>query len=118
MNSCMDAFEQGNLAVLRECFDPEIVFYTPHGEFVGRDNVLSYLQERYFRFVPELKYCMNLHNVRVFGNALWYSYDYSIDTPKDHLTGLGFAMCHRNGQRWQMLNLHNSLAQNLATKTQ
>ena len=75
----------------------------------------SYLQQRYFRFVPELKYHMNLHDVRMFGNALWYSYEYSIDTPGDHLTGHGFAMCHRNGERWQMLNMHNSMAQNVAT---
>jgi hypothetical protein len=117
MHGCMGAFEQGNVPVLRECFDPEIVFYTPHGEFVGREKVLEYLQERYFQFVPELRYCMTLHDVRIFGNALWYSYDYSIDTPKDHLSGHGFAMCHRNGQRWQMLNMHNAFVENTATNS-
>jgi hypothetical protein len=110
MHPCVDAFQQGNEAVLAECFDPEIVFYTPDGEFVGRDKVLAYLRERYFRYAPELCYRMKPHEVQAFGDALWYSYDYSIETPKQTLSGHGFAMCRRNAKRWRMLNLHNSLA--------
>jgi Domain of unknown function (DUF4440)/Aspartyl protease len=109
MHTCMDAFEQGKAAEFGECLDPEVVFYTPSGEFVGRDRVLGYLRERYFRYAPHLRYRTNLHEVQAFGNALWYSYDYSIDTPKEHLDGHGFAMCRRSGTRWRMLNLHNSL---------
>ena len=109
MHSCTSAFEQGKAAEFEECLDPEIVFYTPHGEFLGRQQVLGYLRERYFRYAPDLRYRMKLHEMQVFGNALWYSYDYSIDTPKEHLDGHGFAMCRRSGTRWRMLNLHNSL---------
>ncbi len=29
MHHCSDAFEQGNAAVLADCFDPDIVLYTP-----------------------------------------------------------------------------------------
>ena len=109
MHACTSAFEHGKAAEFKECLDPEIVFYTPHGEFVGREQVLGYLRERYFRYAPDLRYRMNVHEMQVFGNAFWYSYDYSIDTPKEHLDGHGFAMCRRSGTRWRMLNLHNSL---------
>jgi hypothetical protein len=109
MHTCKTAFEQGKAAEFGECLDPEIVFYTPHGEFVGREQVLKYLRECYFRYAPNLRYRMNLHEVQAFGNALWYSYDYSIDTPKEHFDGHGFAMCRRYGAGWRMLNLHNSL---------
>jgi hypothetical protein len=111
MHACMNAFEQGRAVEFGECLEPEIVFYTSHGEFVGREQVLEYLRERYFRYAPDLHYRMNLHEVQAFGNALWYSYDYSIDTPKEHLDGHGFAMCRRSGTRWRMLNLHNSLVE-------
>ena len=111
MHQCVDAFQQGNAAVLAECFDPEIVFYTPDGEFVGRDRVVAYLQQRYFQYAPDLCYKMKPHEVQAFGDALWYSYDYSIETPKETLSGHGFAMCRRSGKRWRMLNLHNSLAE-------
>jgi len=35
MHHCMTAFEAGKVAELQDCFDPEIVFYTPQGVIVG-----------------------------------------------------------------------------------
>src|SRR6266850_338422 len=108
MHHCMTAFEAGNVAELRDCFDPEIVFYTSQGEFRGRKQVMEYLQEHYLKFAPDLHYKMNLHDVKMFGDALWYSYDYSIDSPKEHISGHGMSMCRRDNGRWLILNLHNS----------
>jgi len=114
MGYCVTAFNEGKAAEFEDCLEPEIVMYTAHGEFVGRKKVLEYLRERYFKYAPDLSYKMKMHEVQVFGNALWYSYDYSIDTPKEHLAGHGFAMCRKNGTRWRMLNMHNSLAERAA----
>ncbi len=108
MQSCVTAFNEGKAAEFEECLEPETVMYTPDGEFVGRKKVLEYLRERYFKYAPDLCYKMKMHEVQAFGNALWYSYDYSIDTPKEHLAGHGFAMCRKSGTRWRMLNMHNS----------
>ena len=108
MHHCMTAFEAGNAGELRDCFDPEIVFYTPQGEFHGRKQVMEYLEERYLKFAPDLHYKMNLHDVKMFGDALWYSYDYSIDSPKEHIAGHGMSMCRRDNGHWLILNLHNS----------
>lgn len=109
MHHCTTAFESGNAAELEGCFDPEIVLYTPHGEFRGRKEVMEYLNERYLKFAPDLCYKMTLHDVKMFGDALWYSYDYSIDSPKEHLAGHGMSMCRRDNGHWRILNLHNSL---------
>lgn len=49
------------------------------------------------------------HEAQVFGNAVWYSYDYSIDTPRDHVVGHGMAMWRKTDGRWRILNMHNSL---------
>ena len=54
---------------------------------------------------------MSPHDVQMFGNALWYSYDYSIDTPEQHKTGHGMSMCRKNDGRWRILNLHNSMTE-------
>jgi hypothetical protein len=108
MHHCMTAFETGKVAELQDCFDPEIVFYAPQGEFRGRKQVMEYLQERYLKFAPDLHYKMNLHDVKMFGDALWYSYDYSIDSPKEHIAGHGMSMCRRHNGHWLILNLHNS----------
>lgn len=108
MHHCMLAFEAGRAAELLDCFDPEIVFYTPQGEFRGRKQVMEYLEARYLKFAPDLHYKMNLHDVKMFGDALWYSYDYTIDSPKEHIAGHGMSMCRRDNGHWLILNLHNS----------
>jgi hypothetical protein len=108
MHLCTTAFEQGKAAEFEECLEPEIVLYTPTGEFIGRKQVLEYLRKRYFKDAPDLSYKMRMHQVQGFGNAVWYSYDYSIHTPKEHIAGHGFAMCRKNGAHWRMVNMHNS----------
>jgi hypothetical protein len=111
MRECNMAFNLGKSEELKECFDPEVVLYTPLGEFRGRDQVMEYLQKRYLRFAPNADYRMTVHDVRLFGDALWYSYDFSIDTPEEHPSGHGTAMCLRSEGRWRIANMHNSMIQ-------
>lgn len=109
MHKCNIAFNEGNARVLEDCFDPEIVLYTPGGEFHGRTEVMAYLQKCYLQYAPKLSYEMELHEVKLFGDALWYSYDYTIDSPKEHTVGHGMSMCRKDGDHWRIMNLHNSL---------
>lgn len=110
MGSCNVAFNQGDVKAMTECFDPEIVFYTQHGEYRGRQEVMRYLSERYFKFAPKLHYDARPHDVRTFGDALWYSYDFWIDTPEEHRTGHGMSMCRKDARgRWRILSVHNSV---------
>jgi uncharacterized protein (TIGR02246 family) len=109
MGACNVAFNQGDEKAMAECFDPEIVFYTQHGEYRGRQEVMRYLSER-FKCAPKLHYDARPHDVRSFGDALWYSYDFWIDTPEEHITGHGMTMCRKDaGGRWRILNVHNSV---------
>jgi aspartyl protease/SnoaL-like protein len=109
MEHCDTAFEQAKKDELADCFDPDIVLYTPWGEFRGRDQVMQYLQERYMKDAPNLRYRTTPHDARSFGDALWYSYDYKLDTPSRHIVGHGMAMCRRQKGVWRVLNIHNSL---------
>jgi hypothetical protein len=49
MGSCDVAFNHGDVMAMEECFDPEIVFYTQHGEYRGREEVMHYLSQRFFK---------------------------------------------------------------------
>jgi ketosteroid isomerase-like protein len=109
MHHCAAAFNLGNASELEDCFDPEIILYAPQGEFRGRAQVMKYLQDRFLRYAPDLCYDMSMREVRLFGDALWYSYDYSIDSPKEHIAGHGMSICRKEGDRWRVLNMHNSL---------
>jgi len=112
MGPCMVAFNQGNGPEFRNCLDPDVVMYTPHGEFIGREQVMAYLQDRFFRYAPNIRHTFETREVRLIGDALWYSYEYVLDTPVEHRAGLGTSICRRGPDgRWRVLNLHNSSAE-------
>jgi hypothetical protein len=111
MHPCEDAFTTGNAQVLEECFDPDIVLYTPWGEFRGRKQVMDYLQKRFLQFTPKFHFHTKPQDIRLLGDALWYSYDYEIDSAKEHIAERGMAICRRSNGRWRILNMHNSLRQ-------
>lgn len=116
MESCEVAFNQGDEKAMAECYDPEVVFYTPHGEYRGRDAVIRYLSQRYFKFAPKLHYDARPHDVRLFGDVLWFSYDFWIDNPEERLSGHGTTMCRKDaGGRWRIINVNNSVKEAAAT---
>jgi len=117
MQPCMIAFNKGDALEWEKCLDPDVVIYTPHGEFSGPAQVLAYFQNRFFRYAPDVHYSTKLHDVRLFGNALWYSYDYVLDSPIEHRAGHGMAMCRKSNGRWRILNLHNSRVEPSAALT-
>lgn len=108
MAPCMAAFTQGDAGKFEKCLDPEVVMYTPYGEFVGRQQVIAYLQNRFFQYAPNVHHTFKVNEVQMIGDALWYSYEYVLDTPVEHRTGHGMSMCRKGDGRWRILNVHNS----------
>lgn len=115
MHHCTSAFEAGNVAELGDCFDSEIVLFALQREYRGRSEVMKYLQDRFLQYAPRLTYKMKLDEVKLFGDALWYTYDYEIISPQEHLVGRGMSMCRKIGTRWRILNMHNSLREPAAS---
>jgi hypothetical protein len=111
MSRCLDAFNQGRAEELADCFDPEIVFFTPWGEYRGREQVLKYLKQRFLTLEPRPKFEFAIHERRIVGHALWQSYDYRIESPSLHIAGRGMMVSRENNGRWQLLNMHNSIVQ-------
>ena len=110
MGHCTADFEQGKADEFEKCLDPEIVLYTPDGEYRGRKQAVEYLQGRYMKYAPNLCYTMKLQDVKTFGDALWYSYEYEITAPQERVVGHGMSMCRKDSNgKWLILNLHNSL---------
>jgi len=67
------------------------------------------MRDEYFKFAPNLHYTTKLRDVKAFGDALWYSYDFEMTTPQRTESGRGMAMCRKSQGRWMILNMHNSL---------
>lgn len=111
MTHCLDAFNRGRGEELEDCFDPEIVLYTPWGEFRGRKQVMEYLNQRFLRLEPHPRMEITTHDKRLVGDAVWHGYDYKIESRNVHIAGRGMMICRKNGGRWQLLNMHNSFVQ-------
>jgi uncharacterized protein (TIGR02246 family) len=110
LGSCNVAFNRGDAKAMAECFDPDVVFFTQHGEYRGRDEVMRYLSQRYFKFAPNIHYNASPQDVRMFGDVLWFSYDFWTDTPEEHRVGHGMTMCRKDSVgRWRIVSMHNSM---------
>ena len=111
MSHCLDAFNAGRAEELRDCFDPEIVLYTPWGEFRGREQVAEYLNKHFLHLRPHPRMEITTHDMRLVGDAVWHGYNYMIESPDVHIAGRGMMICRKSGGRWQLLNMHNSIVQ-------
>ena len=105
---CVEAFNKADVAELERCLDPDVVLFTPWGEARGRKAMLEYVRERYFTMRPLPRMEMKVRTVRIIGTAAWYDYDYSIELPNGRIEGRGTGVCRRQGDRWLLLNMHNS----------
>jgi hypothetical protein len=70
--------------------------------------VIGYLQNRFFQYAPNVRHTFKVNEVQMIGDALWYSYEYVLDTPVEHRTGHGMSICRKGDGRWRILNVHNS----------
>lgn len=110
MHACHEAFGSGNASVLENCFDPDIILYSRAREYRGRKQVMEYLQQHLLHYAPNLRFTMKAHDFRLYGNALWHSYEYAIDLPGQRIAGHGVAICRKIDGRWRMVNLHTAPA--------
>lgn len=76
-----------------------IILFALQREYRGRKEVMEYLRGRFLQYAPKLSYKMKLDDVKLFGDALWYTYDYEIVSPKEHLAGRGMSMCPCAGRK-------------------
>ncbi len=111
MTHCLTAFNKGSAEEFGDCLDPDVLLYTPWGEFRGREQVIQYLKDRFLNQQPNPQFEMRSRDMRLFGDAVWHSYEYRIDSPTMHIVGRGMMICRKNGGKWRMLNMHNSIAQ-------
>ncbi len=105
---CLTAFNNADLKTLEGCLDPDVVLFTPWGEFRGRTAMLNYVRDRYFSLKPLPRMEVRNKSTRILGDAAWYDYDYSITLPVGRIDGRGTGICRRHGDRWLLLNMHNS----------
>jgi hypothetical protein len=78
-------------------------------ELYGRKQVVGYFRDKYFHQTPAAKLELSESAFHAVGDAVWYEYEFTIDSALGLLRGRGVAMCQKSDGRWRMASMHHSV---------
>ena len=111
MHRCVEAFNESDEEKFGNCLDPKIVLFSTDMELYGREQVVGYFRQKYFHQQPAAKLEIHESAFHPIGEAVWYEYEFTIDSAKGRLHGRGMAMCKKSGGHWRMASMHHSIAE-------
>jgi ketosteroid isomerase-like protein len=111
MHRCVDAFNASDEEKFGDCLDPKIVLFSMDTELYGREQVVGYFHKKYFHQEPPAKLDILERAFHPIGEAVWYEYEFTIESARGKLHGRGMAMCKKSGGHWRMATMHHSIAE-------
>jgi ketosteroid isomerase-like protein len=111
MHRCVDAFNDSDEETFGDCLDPKIVLFSMDMQLYGREQVVGYFRQRYFHQEPAAKLEIRESAFHPIGEAVWYEYEFTIDSARGKLHGRGMAMCKKSEGHWRMASMHHSIAE-------
>jgi predicted aspartyl protease len=109
MHHCLEAFNNSDERAFGDCLDPKIVLFSMENELYGREKVIGYFRERYFHQKPAARLEIRESSYHPIGEAVWYEYEFKIESVNGVLRGRGMAMCKKSEGRWRMASMHHSV---------
>jgi ketosteroid isomerase-like protein len=109
MQGCLTAFNQEDEKAFAECLDPKIVLFTTNQELYGREQVVGFFRDTYFHQKSAPKLQLSESAFHPVGDAVWYEYEFTLESSRGVLHGKGMAMCHKTDGRWRMASMHHSI---------
>ena len=110
MALCLNAFNSSDEKVFGDCLDPKIVLFSMEAELYGREQVVGYFRGRYFHQKPAARLNIQESAFHTIGEAVWYEYEFTIESVRGVLHGRGMAMCRKSDGRWRMATMHHAIA--------
>lgn len=111
MHRCLDAFNESDETTFAECLDPKIVLFSADAELYGREQAVGYFRDRYFHQKPAARLEIRESAFHPIGDAVWYEYEFTIESARGRLHGRGMAMCRKSDGRWRMMSMHHSIVE-------
>jgi ketosteroid isomerase-like protein len=110
MHRCVDAFNDSDEEKFGDCLDPKIVLFSIDTELYGREQVVGYFHKKYFHQQPAARLEILERAFHPIGEAVWYEYEFTIESARGKLHGRGMAMCKKSDGQWRMATMHHSIA--------
>jgi len=111
MHHCMEAFNASDEQAFGECLDPKIVLFSGDTELYGREQVTRYFRDKYFHQTPAAQLEIQESDFHPIGEAVWYEYQFTIESARGTLRGRGMAMCQKSQGHWRMASMHHSVVE-------
>ena len=108
LSLCEDAFNRADERAFGECLDPDVVTFTPAGDFYGRPANLNYYRKAYFQQNPPAQLSTVPRAHHMIGDAAWVEYDLKIVVGEHVTVARGTALCHRSNGAWRIVHLNHS----------
>jgi ketosteroid isomerase-like protein len=108
---CAKAFNDSNEDAFTDCLDPKIALVTTNEEFYGREKVVAYFRDHYFHQTPPAVLDIHESAFHPIGSAVWYEYEFTIESAHGRLRGRGMAMSRKSSGRWRMASMHHSVVE-------
>jgi hypothetical protein len=109
MHHCLEAFNNSDEKSFGNCLDPKIVLFSMDTELYGREQVIGYFRDRYFHQKPAARLEIRESAFHPIGEAVWYEYEFTIESARGLLRGQGMAMCRKSEGFWRMVSMHHSV---------
>jgi hypothetical protein len=109
MERCLKAFNDSDEKTFGDCLDAKVVLFTLDTELYGREQALGYFRDQYFHQKPAARLEIQESAFHTIGEAVWYEYDFTIESNRGVLHGRGMAMCRKSDGHWRMASMHHSV---------
>jgi ketosteroid isomerase-like protein len=106
--TCEDAFNRADEHAFGDCLDPDVVTFTPAGDFYGRNANLEYYRKSYFQQTPPARMSTIVRAHHLIGDAAWVEYDLKITVHQQEFISRGTILCRRSNGAWRIVHLNHS----------
>jgi ketosteroid isomerase-like protein len=111
INHCVGTFNDSDEHAFAECLDPKIVLFTANADLYGREAAMTYFRDRYFHQNPAAHLEIRASAFHAIGEAVWYEYDFKIESAQGTIRGRGMAMCRKSDGHWRVASMHHSVVE-------
>jgi Domain of unknown function (DUF4440)/Aspartyl protease len=105
--SCEDGFNRGDEAVISDCLDPEVVVFSPEGDFHGRASLVEIFRKRY-SFESSAQISLQICVYHVLSEAIWIEYEFRTKIGDNATTSRGTALWSNTDGKWRIVHLNLS----------
>ena len=108
MSRCVTAFNDSDEPSFADCLEPQITLFAGNRTFSGRDSVVQYFRTNYFHQAPAATLEISESTFHPLGEAVWYEYEFTLQSTGGLLRGRGVALCRKSNGRWRVASMHHT----------